>query len=180
MPGDYTSEELQTMPREEFEAAVARGFIRATPATTPPPVPSADVWRTAKEAGKSRTRDFTCPSGQTCRIRPLDPERLLEHGILDKITRLEGLADGLVQTAEGQPPVLGKVPTREELELLLDTVNIIVPLAVEEPYLSPVPEKGTARNPELIYVDDVDVDDRMAILEEALKGLKQLDRFRHP
>ena len=207
MPGDrYTQDELRDMSREDFERAAANNFDRrstetartteseaefsigasvmsATPvqinlgSAAPKPEPRADVWTSKK---KDKSYGFTCPSGQTCRLRPLEPQALLEKGLLDQITRLEGLAASLVDKAEGNPPAAKRMPTREELASVLEVLNLVVPLAVAEPVVLEIPEAGQDRHPDGIYADDIDLEDRMAILEESLKGLKSLDRFRNP
>lgn len=190
MPGEYSAEELREMlnaaeiAENRFPVPAGADLTSTVPsqinlrssAPTPTAAPNPNAWAAAKT---SRTKDFTCPSGQTCRLRKLEPEQLLESGILDRITRLEGLADALVTTAEGQPPKMASTPSREDFRVLLETINQLVVLAVESPALAPVPEEGGDRDA-LIYVDDVDLEDRMAIMEEALKGLKSLDRFRNP
>lgn len=141
-------------------------------APRPAPQPSKNVW------GSKRPKPFVCPSGQTCLLRRLEPERLMEAGLLDRVTRLEGLANELVQTAEGQPPSKRGLPSTEDFQKLLEVINLIVPLAVVEPKLY---AEDDSEAPEgAIYVTDVDLEDRMAIMEEALKGLRALDRFRHP
>lgn len=145
-------------------------------APTPTAAPDPNAWATAKT---KRSKDFTCPSGQTCRLRPLSPETLLEAGILDRITRLEGLASVLVDQAEGAPPKAATPPSRDDFKMLLGTINQLVILAVETPHL--YEEDETVEGEEnVIRVTDVDLEDRMAIMEEALRGLKLLDRFRNP
>jgi hypothetical protein len=202
--GDYTLAELNQMTTGEYANASAHGFHKPVkspgaalvvelpeqitlPSAVPQPVstpePDPNAWANAKSR---QGKDFTCPSGQTCRLKPLDPERLLQAGILDKVTRLEGLADVLIQAAEGQPPTMAKIPSREELWMLLKTINELIPLAVEQPTVWAIPDiddpvvENRIRQADRIYVDDIDLDDRVAILEEALKGLRLLDRFRNP
>jgi hypothetical protein len=203
MIGDYTRGELAALSREDFEAASAREFAkpvtqeavaalyaegRSLPehltgrrvedvrvnlgSSVPKPQPGANVWASNKMAAY----DFTCPSGQTCRLRKLQPEELLEGGILDQITRLEGIAADLVNTAEGQPPTPSKMPSHADFQMVLDVLNTVVPLAVVEPKVYP-----DADAPEgSIRVSDIDLADRMAIMEESLKSLRALDRFRNP
>lgn len=184
MPGDNTPN-FGSMTTEEF-VAWQESTQKAPPVETntsvnlgssAPARPSKNVWASKK---KDKTFDFTCPSGQTCRLRPLEPQELLEKGLLDQVTRLEGLAASLVDQAEGKPPAAKRLPTREELTSVLDVLNLVIPLAVAEPTVLEIPETGQDRHPDGIYADDIDLEDRMAILEESLKGIKALDRFRNP
>lgn len=202
--GDYTEEEIRSMSVAEMTRAQENGFRKpiarlrpeevhliaspgadaavqveswAPPSVTQPPVDDSDgrnVWRRKKSGG-----DFTCPSGQKCKLRPLQLEALMMEGILDQVTRLEGLAQELINRAEGLPPEKQKMPSREEFGDLLGLINKIVPMAVAEPrvysddYTDPVPENA-------IMVSDIDLMDRVAILNEALGGLKKMDNFRYP
>jgi hypothetical protein len=179
----YTQLELQAMTLEEFNAARTAGFYRpehraVEESSVPPAVqPSANVW--ASRAGSTKGRDFVCPSGQTCKMRPLEPQQLLQAGMLDKVSRLEGLADTLVKDAEGVPPEKQQIPSREDLALLLETIDQLVLLAVVEPklYSDDLPDADVPSGG--IRIGDVDLVDRMAIMEESMKGVKALDRFRH-
>jgi hypothetical protein len=191
--GEYTAAEVAAMSMEEFLEAKQRGFTRpalvASPgAETRPAAAGVDLGSSVKTLGqqpakptnvwgRNKGKDFTCPSGQTCKLRPLALESLMMEGILDKVTRLEGLAQELINVSSGVPPEKAKLPSREDFAALLKVVNIIVPLAVAEPrvypddYADPVPEGA-------IMVSDIDLEDRLAILNEAMIGLKNLDKFR--
>lgn len=204
--GDYTVQELQAMTPEQLTAAQQNGFRKAVTRLRPeevqliaspgadaqvnvqssvpervpqPPVDDSDgrnVWQRNKSGGK----DFICPSGQKCKLRSLSDQldTLMMEGILDQVTRLEGLAQELINRAEGLPPDKQKMPSREEFADLLGLINKIIPLAVAEPrvypndYADPLPDGA-------ITVGDIDLMDRVAILNEALGGLKKMDNFRH-
>jgi len=206
MPGDYTDAEVQSMSTTELVEARVRGWVKpenessefsdfrgaaaaaaaqtmnTTPThinlgnSVPRPEGHADVWKS--QAVQSDGYDFVCPSGQKCKMRKLQPERLLETGLLDKITRLEGLAEGLVQAAEGAPPQKEKMPSREDIAMLIDTVNLLLPMAVVEPKVYANDDDNAPEG--AIRVSDVDIVDRVAIMEEALKGIRALDAFRKP
>lgn len=186
MPGDYTDSELLKMSPEEVAAAAARGWSRPAAASVEEqakvdlqprtaPEPRGDVWA-SKKSGSTL---FTCPSGQTCRLRPLTPDRLMLEGILDNVNHLEMLAEKLVQEGQGLPPEKAATPTRQDFAELLSVINRVVPLAVAEPVVLPDPVEGEKHQDGVIYASDIDLDDRMAIMAEALKGIRALDRFRH-
>lgn len=176
MVGDYTFAELSSMTKAALDAAQMNGFRRAA-AEAVNPVGNDNVWATALE---SRTHEFVTPSGQKCKLREISPESLLESGILDRVTRLEGLAAELAEKAEGAPPTSKKkLPSREDLALLIDTVNLLVPLAVAEPAVYPDVKPDETAEPGRIYVSMIALDDRIAIMEESMKGLKALDAFRN-
>ena len=193
--GDYTAAEIAAMDVATFQAAKESGFKKAlvasplaqavaqanaaglnlgssVPAREEQPQDGGNVWARKRKGDK----DFTCPSGQTCRLRPLEIEKLMMAGVLDQVTRLEGLAQQLVSSAEGQPPAKPTMPSREDFQALLDLVNVVVPMAVVEPHLYADDDPDCPADG--IRVSDVGLDDRIAILNEALAGVKLLDNFR--
>lgn len=209
MPGvQYTPQELREMSREDFEAAERRGFMRPDEEARPPAAgislgssapqaktsaAPANVEITAVSADKdpyapsvwgSDEFDFVAPSGQRCRLRRLQIEALVEAGILDKVSRLPGLAEELVEKAEGAPPAK-EIPSREQIRAVVEICNELLPLAVVRPTISRMPDpeaedpKDRERQPGRIYPDSVDIWDRVAIMERLLKGVKALDRFHH-
>lgn len=170
--GDYTLAELNNMTIGEYADASVRQFRKPETA-----VSDDNVWARRQAAGATDSADFVVPSGQKCRLRQLTPEMLLPLGILDKVTRLEGMAQSLVDVAEGQPPAPEKAPSRADFELLLETINLIVPLAVEQPTV--VADGAVDAPADAIRVSSIDLTDRVAIMEKALEKIRALDRFRH-
>ena len=204
MMGDYTLAELNNMTTGEYADASVRQFRKplvASPGAqaeerpayagvsvgSPFPAivtqavpgvsdaPGENVWGRKRNMGD----DFICPSGQKCQLRPLQLEVLLMEGILDQVTRLDGLAQALVNQAQGLPPEKITMPSREDFATLLTLVNKLTVMAVAQPrvfpadYADPIPEGA-------VTVDMIDITDRIAIMEESLKGIKGLDNFRHP
>lgn len=203
--GDYTEEEIRSMSVAEMTRAQENGFRKqiitklrpeevrlvAAPGADAPvmvesyAVPRAaqpqedvpadgNVWKRKKAVGE----DFTAPSGQKCRLRPLQVEKLMMEGILDQVTRLEGLAQKLIDQASGLPPEKVQMPSREDFGKLLTLINVIVPMAVAEPSIYADDDKEAPED--ALRVSDIDLMDRVAILEKALGGLKKMDNFRHP
>lgn len=207
--GDYSEEEIRSMSTAELQRAQENGFKKpqttrlrpeevrlvASPgadvqaqvasyavpqsAQHQPDAPSdGNVWKRKK----SGDQDFITPSGQKCRLRPLQLEKLMMAGILDQVTRLEGLAQALINQAEGLPPEKQHMPTREEFGQLLEMINAIVPMAVAEPQVyqdDAFKDDPDAQPEDAIFVSDIDLMDRVAIMEKALTGLKKMDNFRN-
>jgi hypothetical protein len=180
MPGDYTDAEVSAMNTNQLVEALNRNWQKptseinlGTSMPTAAPVPRDDVWATKV---RSDGMEFVAPSGQKCLLREVTPDRLLEAGILDKVTRLEGLAEELIRKSAGLPPEKQAMPSREELGALLEVVNALMPIAVLKPtvYLD-----GDIEAPEgAIFASDIDLEDRLAIMAEALKSVRKLDPFR--
>jgi hypothetical protein len=186
----YSTSELAAMNAEELRRAQANGFVkrpeddpafRARANEALPPVPpqamaNPDANPYAITAWGTDLYDFVVPSGQRCQLRRLRPEKLLGTGLLDKMTRLPGFADEQIRKAEGQPPVQA-MPTGEQLEQVMEVLNELLPVVVVQPHLS-VLEPGADREPDRVYVDDVDLFDAIAIMNRVTSGVAKLDNFR--
>lgn len=125
--------------------------------------------------------ELTVPSGQDCLVRRPGVEPLIEIGLLDKVDGLTGLVDQKhIKRVKGEKSVdidsLAK--DKDSLLNVIKTVNDIIVHVVVEPEVLPVPEEGTKRDPESVYVDDIDLNDKMFIFNYAIGGTSDLEQFR--
>lgn len=120
--------------------------------------------------------DFITPTGQRCRLRNVPIEELAKIGVLDRITRLPGIAETLVGKSEGAPP-RPEMPEPEVIASLTEVLNELIPIVVVAPTIYPLPgEEGKVTG--RIYVDSIDFRDRVAILHRVVGDLSKLDDFR--
>jgi hypothetical protein len=182
-----TPAEFTAWQEAEFSTRPQQGplLVPGLPSPTPAPVQEdVVVPRPAAEVWGSTEYDFTCPSGAMCRLRKLMPEKLLELGILDKITTLPGVVAEVVEKAEGLPPrKADAIPDAQELRNITGILEVLVPLVVVEPKVFPVPVAGEDgvvpdRVQGRIYTDSIELLDRVAIMERSVQGVKKLEPFR--
>lgn len=180
----YTTSELVAMSPEELRDAQSRGFVKppavvtvepATPLTQPSPTAPPQAY--AATSWASPYYDFVVPSGQRCQMQKLRPEMLIETDLLDKLTRLPAFAEENIRQAEGRPPA-PVMPDKEQLKEVLKVVDELLPLVVVQPRVMPNDTKPEDRLPGSVLVQDVDVMDRIAILNRATQGVAMLDNFR--
>lgn len=181
----YTTKELLEMTPEEMAVAQANGYAKPLTAEDyrNPTHPTTPQEPYAVTAWGSQLYDFVVPSGQRCQMRKLRPEELVGTDILDKITRLPAFADEQIQKAEGQPPKPPTMPSKQDMQALLEVLDELIPLVVVQPKVlaDPKPDatgEVAAKHPGTIYVSDIELDDRVAIMERAVQGVKKLDNFR--
>jgi hypothetical protein len=155
------------------------------PDYTAPPSPSQNPY--AVTAWGQDEEDFVVPSGQRCRLRKVNEEMLLEAGILEKVARLPGLVmQGPIRSGQGKPPVneekqlQSMLENPEQLRDLMATMNTLVGLVVVAPRIvvTPPGEERKPLEPGQVYVESVGLGDRVAIMEQAMGGVKKLDSFR--
>lgn len=151
--------------------------------------------------------DFTCPSGQTCRMRKIDPIQLVAEGLLGKLDFLtsivlgEHLPNARMSAAEKAKAAKAKVGTAEMSQEAKDAaaraqafqeltsdpkkfhdfsriMDQMLLKAVVLPEIHDVPSDDQARVSGRIYVDSVDFNDKVAIFNRCLKGVTDLEQFR--
>lgn len=122
--------------------------------------------------------DLTVPSGQTCRARRVDLRIFVKTGKVPNTLR------SLLDQAAGGKEISAEEITKQFLEDpsvfgdMMEMVDLVVCDCVLEPKVHPVPEEGTARDDELIYVDDISPEDRMFIFNYAVGGTADFETFR--
>jgi hypothetical protein len=158
----------------EAEAA----YSLAPPA---PPQASNDPYA-ATAWGTPDEYDFVVPSGQRCLIRKIDTERLVASGILSKVTRLSGLVQKGIEQTQGKPPTPDSMAVILEdpakAQEVIGVINTLVATVVVKPQLY-IPVTGQAAPAGAVDINRVDLADRIAILEEAMRGVSKLDNFRN-
>jgi hypothetical protein len=163
----------------EAEATQAAEAARSTQYNIPTVKPAEEPDRYSVTSWGETEFDFRTPSGQLCRLKKLDLAELAAAGVLDRVSRLPGIAGALVAQSEGQPPA--KEPEKidaDTIKTVVDMTNVIVPMVVVAPKIEPLPEEGEERFKGLIYVDSIEITDRVAIMNRVLGGLAKLDSFR--
>lgn len=164
-----------------------------------PPGISADdpyapsVW--GQSLGTLGAEDIVCPSGQLALVKRPGVEGLITAGVLHDVDSLTGLVDSKhVRRVKGKPEVDVKslMKDGEQLVKVLDVIDHVIVHIVIKPTISPIWEqdedgKETPLSPEkieegrkkgLIYVDQVDITDKMFLFNYAVGGTRGLERFR--
>lgn len=181
-------EDLEQMARDMREAAAGVPVekidpvaVSLNPPTTPSPAPPQDPYDWSDLAGFN----FTTPSGRQCYMRSLGVKDVAAAGILSQVSRLEALADKLVQQGNGTPPKISNEEMSDgDVTALSDLLEKCIPLAVIKPTVWPVPDPED-KDPEKrekvvgrVYVDTIPIGDQVAIVERALGELSKFDSFR--
>lgn len=166
-------------------------------------ISTAAQWKTS-----SGIEDIEVPSGNIARLRRVGPEAFLSSGIVpdslapmidEAIKQKKGLPPSKVAKKIAEDP--------ESLPQMFDIMNRVVVYAVIEPNVENIPncdrviegevcdkthfdpihklgEKGThkfnegERDPDTLYIDEVSLDDRLFIMNYAVGGTRDLERFR--
>lgn len=181
----YTTAELQAMSAQELEVARANGYVRPESSDlreraqeafdNSRPAPPQDPY--AVTSWGEREYDHTVPSGQRCRMRKLRPEELIERNLLDRITRLPGFSEEEIRKAEGKPPTPQSV-AKEDMQAMLEILEQLIPIVVVQPVVHSSDTPEEERVPGSVTVRDIELADRIDIMNRALSGVSKMDNFR--
>lgn len=154
--------------------------------------------------GKSKKKgiDLELPSGETCLVRRPGPQTLIAAGVLDSFDSLTALVGAKLNEIDGKTEVSASAlqtlaGQQANINAALGMVDKVVEFVVLEPkVLRPirrddvtgqpfldsqgkeVPLSDQERDEKRLYTDDVDLADRMFILQFSVGGSADLERFR--
>lgn len=126
--------------------------------------------------------ELDLPSGNVCLARRRTLDVFMKEGripnslmaiIQQQMNQVDGKPTGDLK--DGLAKIMDDPGKLADIVKLADTVLMA---CVVEPKVNPQPEVEADRDDELLYVDEVDLDDKMFIFSWAVGGTKDLDRFR--
>lgn len=139
--------------------------------------------------GQPTEQDFTCSSGQVCRVRRVDIMDLLGGGLLNnldfvtKIVNEEHIPNANVGPQSGRDRAASVLASSgpEQMGQFKNAINGVVLRVVVKPSLWPIPVEGEPRVDGCVYIDSVPFTDRVDIFNWAVSGSKnaqEIQQFR--
>lgn len=112
-----------------------------------------------------------------CLVKRPGPQGLVAAGIIDGIDTLTGIAGSHAAT-DPKKSVEEMLKDPAKLKAAMDLIDKVVVHCVVDPDVQFPPTDGSPRDPEVTYVDDVDPEDKMFILQWVLGGTHDWEAFR--
>lgn len=144
-------------------------------------VTNASAWKKSSVQGG----ELEVPSGNVCLVRKPDGMRVfMSKGMIPNSLMpivQTAIAEGGKGNAKPVDPSKLMAEVLEDPKKLQDMMSLIDAVVCDivlEPKVCPVPAEGEERDDEVLYVDEVDMDDRMFLFQFAVGGTKDLERFR--
>lgn len=131
--------------------------------------------------------DLECPSGQLALVRRPGVDGLLRAGVLHNVDVLTQMVKSKhidPKDPKAPPTEISKEDVSKiledpvHLENVLHTVDRVVCHVVVQPSVHMAPNDVTSRVPGTVYTDMIDLEDKVFILNWALGGSRDLERFR--
>ena len=118
---------------------------------------------------------LTLPSGNVMRLKNPGIMELAHQGLIPNAL----MATIMTSISKGTTPTNENIMEGLDVQDMFDMMaNAIIAMAVD-PEILPVPEAGERRDPELLYIDEVDEADKMFIWQWATGGTADVEQFRH-
>lgn len=142
------------------------------------PTPAKD-WKKASQAGAA----LSVPSGNVALVKPVGMQFFLSEGLVPN-SLMPIVLDAL---NTGKPPDMASdvFKDTDKIKDIIKMVDDICVFCVLEPKLTPAPTKADGqkdptaeRDPDLLYVDEVDLEDKMFIFQYVVGGTKNVESFR--
>lgn len=137
-----------------------------------------------------------------CLVRKPDPAAMLAGGILDHFDELTSLVAEKIQVIEGKAKMNSEAlksfaDNKDKIQKGLDMMDRLVEFVVVQPRCfrpvkrdetgaplltadgREIPLLNSERDPEVTYTDDVELEDRMFILQFSVGGVKDWRQFRN-
>lgn len=121
------------------------------------------------------------PSGNFMRLRKVGLQTLMKVGIMPNslmeiATKSVSKGTGYSDVSNDDLAVLASDP--KKVAELADFMNKMVVFVAQEPEVLPMPEDGVERDDDLLYIDEVDDEDKAFILQVVMGGTTDLEQFR--
>lgn len=150
-------------------------------------VTSAAEWGREARANRVTGRPLKVPTGKVCLVKMLDSmQEFLSRGDVPNamLPLMQQAATGKVEREEDVTKAVMSSP--KHLADMFTLVDMIVCECVLEPPVAPVPQDGEGSivpphlrpDDDTLYVDYVDLEDKMFIFNYALSGVSDLEQFR--
>lgn len=134
--------------------------------------------------GGPQLEDLTVPSGQLCLCRRPGIQAMIKAGILndmDSLTSLvmtEHLDDGQPKNTV-KPEALKEIMTNpQKADSMFHMLDKVLCFVVVKPEIHMTPNNRNSMKPNLIYAESVDLEDKMFIMNYAVGGTRDVERFR--
>jgi hypothetical protein len=126
--------------------------------------------------------DITCPSGQRCLARRPGAEGLLRAGVIHDLDFLSTVVEEkhIKRVQGGKPNVKVEeiLKDPEKVDKLVHMLDRVICYVVIKPELVMTPNDVTSRKSGIIYTDMVELDDKLFLMNYAVGGTRDLERFR--
>lgn len=115
------------------------------------------------------------PSGNTCMVKPANMESFIRKGLIPN-ELIPLITSGMASRKKGIDAVEGM--DQDKILMILSAMDNVVMDIVVDPKIWPAPHETDERRDELLYIDELDMEDKTFIWQFAVGGTRDLEKFR--
>jgi hypothetical protein len=138
-------------------------------------VTSAAAWKKS-----AQVPPLTLPSGNVMRVRKIGLQALMKTGKMPN--SLMAYAERAVKKGKREEvteqDMLAILQDEEQIKEIATFMDEVTMLCAEEPQVHPVPEAGVERQDDLLYVDEIDEEDKSFLFQAVMGGTTDVETFR--
>jgi hypothetical protein len=122
------------------------------------------------------------PSGKAMRVKKVGLPTLMKLGIMPN--SLMGIAQKAVGKGTGKADEMSQEEMAElisdpkKMNDIADAMDGVLIFVAQEPQVYPLPGDGVEKDPELLYVDEVDDEDKLFVFQAVTGGTTEVESFR--
>jgi hypothetical protein len=123
-------------------------------------------------------QELTLPSGYTVEAKRIDLRILLKTGKIPNVLR--PILDRAMQGLQTSPEELSKkvAESPEALDDVLEFMDTVWLGSVSDPVVGVRPENKEDESEDVVYTDEVDIEDKIFVVNWSMGGANDLERFR--
>lgn len=157
--------------------AAKKAPARKAVASLPPRRPQTVEGTTPVSEWKKSNAPLELPSGKFMKIRDVGFQAFVKSGVIPN-SLMSVVQSSIDRGVEPELDVKEMTENPEQLNDLLDMVDNVVCFVAISPEVYKVPKNQNDRDDELLYVDEVDDEDKMFIFGVCTGGTRDLEQFR--
>lgn len=131
--------------------------------------------------GVNKPTELELPSGNICLVERMGVRGLIKAGLMDSLDSLTGLVQKeLIDSQDPKKQAQAALQLAEDpakLQEGIDLIDRVICHVVKAPEVHMPPKEGE-RDPEKLYADDVDDDDKTFIFNFVVGGTRDIEQFR--
>lgn len=134
-------------------------------------------WKKDTTGGKAETK-LQLPSGKVCLVKLVGLEPFFKQGLIPN-NLLPIVADALSKgKGLSQAQTTALITDQEMIKAMLELADKVVCEVVLKPTVVMPPDDVSERDPATLYIDEVDLQDKMFIFQFVVGGTRDLETFR--
>lgn len=140
----------------------------------PAEIPPEDVEVSSVSEWKKSNAPLTLPSGKRMKIRSVGFQAFMKAGIIPN--SLMSVVQSAIDKGQKDPDL--DVSSTEQVEDMMKMMDDVIVFVAVAPEVKPAPKQNERRSDDILYVDEIDEEDKTFIFGVCTGGTRNVEQFR--